>query len=49
MSGGYMGRILWIDLSSSKVTEEVLDETRCRDFLGGYGLGARILFTHQKG
>ncbi|NIS70604.1 MAG: aldehyde ferredoxin oxidoreductase, partial [Proteobacteria bacterium] len=49
MSGGYMGKILSIDLSSCKVTEEVLDETRCRDFLGGYGLGARILFTHQKG
>jgi aldehyde:ferredoxin oxidoreductase len=48
MSGGYVGKILWVDLSESKVWQEDLDETISRNFLGGYGLGARMIFTHQK-
>lgn len=48
MPNGYMGRILWVDLTSSKISEEALDERIYHDFWGGYGLGARILFTRQK-
>ena len=48
MAHGFMGKILWVDLSKNKIKEEVLDEKICRDFLGGYGLGARILFDRQK-
>jgi aldehyde:ferredoxin oxidoreductase len=48
MAHGFMGKILWVDLKSKKITEEPLDEKMGRDFLGGYGLGARILFSRQK-
>ena len=45
---GYMGKTLWVDLSKNKLTEEILDEKLCRDYIGGYGLGARILFSRMK-
>ena len=48
MLNGYMGKILWVDLTNGKTTEEVLDEKLAHDYLGGYGLGARILFSRQK-
>jgi len=48
MAHGYMGKILWVDLSKGLITEEQLDEKVARDYLGGYGLGARILFDNQK-
>ncbi|MBI4294956.1 MAG: aldehyde ferredoxin oxidoreductase family protein [Chloroflexi bacterium] len=48
MANGYMGRMLWVNLSTHQVTEEALDEKLCRDFMGGYGLGGRILFSRQK-
>jgi aldehyde:ferredoxin oxidoreductase len=43
-----MGKILWVDLTKKQIKEEPLDEKMGRDFLGGYGLGARILFNKQK-
>ena len=49
MAGGYMGKILCVDLSLKEVKEEALDEKVCRNFIGGYGLGAGILFSRQKG
>ena len=49
MAKGYMGKILWVNLSNSEIREESLGEEVCRDFIGGYGLGARMLFTHQRG
>jgi aldehyde:ferredoxin oxidoreductase len=48
MAHGFMGKILWVDLSKKRIKEEPLDEKMGRDFLGGYGLGARILFSRQK-
>ena len=48
MAHGFMGKILWVDLSKQKLEEETLDEKMGRDFLGGYGMGARILFSRQK-
>jgi len=48
MARGYMGKILTVDLSKKKLKDEVLDEKLCREFIGGYGLGARILFNRQK-
>jgi aldehyde:ferredoxin oxidoreductase len=42
-----MGRILNVDLSSGQIEEEPLDETLCRDFLGGYGIGAKILYDRM--
>jgi aldehyde:ferredoxin oxidoreductase len=37
-----------VDLSKKELKDEALDEKMGRDFLGGYGLGARILFSRQK-
>jgi aldehyde:ferredoxin oxidoreductase len=48
MARGYMGRILFVDLSRNKLSDESLDEKLCRQFIGGYGIGARILFSRQK-
>jgi len=42
--GGYMGKILFVDLSSESFRVESPDEDLYRDFLGGYGIGARILY-----
>jgi aldehyde:ferredoxin oxidoreductase len=48
MGHGFMGKILWVDLAKQQIKDEPLDEKTMRDFLGGYGLGARILFSRQK-
>ena len=48
MARGYMGKMLWVDLSNKEVWDEVLDEELGRQYLGGYGLGARILFDRQR-
>ncbi|HEX7513840.1 MAG TPA: aldehyde ferredoxin oxidoreductase N-terminal domain-containing protein, partial [Candidatus Methylomirabilis sp.] len=40
---GYAGRLLRVDLSSGKTWTEPLDRARARRYLGGRGLGARIL------
>ncbi|UCB43734.1 MAG: hypothetical protein JSV77_03555, partial [Dehalococcoidales bacterium] len=48
MAGGYMGKILFVDLSTGELKDEVLGEKLCRDFIGGYGIGARILYNRQK-
>ncbi len=47
MARGYMGKMLMVDLSRNKLTDEALDEKLCRDFIGGYGIGARIVFSRQ--
>jgi aldehyde:ferredoxin oxidoreductase len=48
MAGGYIGKILFVDLSEGELKDEVLEEKLCRDFIGGYGIGARILYSRQK-
>ena len=49
MPKGYTGKILFVNLSTGEIKEEVPDESLYRDYIGGYGLGARILYTKQKG
>ncbi|MCU0561291.1 MAG: aldehyde ferredoxin oxidoreductase family protein [Desulfobacterales bacterium] len=44
MANGFMGKLLNVDLAGGRLTEEPLDETLCRDYVGGYGLGARLLY-----
>ena len=44
MNRGYMDKILNVDLTTGSLQDEALDEKQCRDFIGGYGLGARWLF-----
>jgi len=48
MSGGYVGKIAFVDLDSGAIREEPLDEKMCREYIGGYGIGARILYSRQK-
>jgi aldehyde:ferredoxin oxidoreductase len=43
-----MGKILFVDLSTQELQQETLDEKMCRDFIGGYGIGARMLYSRQK-
>ena len=47
MAGGYMGKLLWVDLTQGKTWDEPLDTQDCKDYLGGYGLGAKIIFERQ--
>lgn len=47
MLGGYMGRILWVDLSTRAIWDELLDERLARDYVGGYGLAARITYDRM--
>lgn len=49
MLGGYMGKVLFVDLSKGETKEETPDEKLYRDFVGGYGLGARIIYGRQGG
>jgi aldehyde:ferredoxin oxidoreductase len=44
MEFGYMGKLLWVDLTTGKIEEQALESKFCRDYIGGYGMGARILF-----
>ena len=47
MSGAYMGKMLFVDLSKGELKDETLEERIYHDFLGGYGIGARMLFDRQ--
>ncbi|MBM4428951.1 MAG: aldehyde ferredoxin oxidoreductase family protein [Chloroflexi bacterium] len=44
MARGYMGKLLDVNLTTGKLKDEPLDEKMCRDYIGGYGLGARLLY-----
>ncbi|MBM3166698.1 MAG: aldehyde ferredoxin oxidoreductase family protein [Chloroflexi bacterium] len=41
---GFMGKILRVDLSNSKIAEEPLKEQDCKMFLGGSGLATKYLW-----
>jgi aldehyde:ferredoxin oxidoreductase len=45
---GFTGKILRVDLSSSTCVTKDLDEKIARDYLGGRGLGTRILYDEQQ-
>ena len=47
--GGYMGKLLWVDLSTGKIEIEQPDDSLYRDFIGGYGIGSRLLYSRMKG
>lgn len=44
MANGYMGKVLNVNLTDGNITEESLGEDLCRDYIGGYGIGARLLY-----
>jgi aldehyde:ferredoxin oxidoreductase len=49
MAGGYTGKILVVNLSSGSIEVESPEDDLYRNFIGGYGVGARFLYSRQKG
>jgi len=45
---GYLGKMLFVNLTERKIHEEDLSEDLGKGFIGGYGIGARILFERMK-
>ncbi len=43
-AGGYLGKILWINLNRKTTSSENLFPEDAQKFIGGYGLGAKILY-----
>jgi len=48
MAGGYMGKLLFVNLTTGDIREEAPDVSLYRDYIGGYGIGAKILYDRQK-
>ena len=44
MALGYWNKILRIDLTDGKITKEEIDDDTCKLFVGGAGIGAKILW-----
>ena len=42
--GGYIGQLLRVNLTDGKIEKEPLNKEWARDFVGGVGLSARILY-----
>ncbi len=45
---GYIGRMLFVNLSEGKTRSEELSEELARAFIGGYGIGARVIYERMK-
>ncbi len=45
---GYMGKLLFVDLTSGRMHEEELSEETARRFVGGYGIGGKIIMERMK-
>ena len=48
MPKGYLGKLLWVDLSSGKISSTALDEATARNYLAGSGLGAKLIHDRLK-
>jgi len=46
MAGGYLHSLAFIDLTSRKVEKRSFDDHFARQYLGGYGFGAKLLYDH---
>ncbi len=44
--GGYSGKTCWVDLSRRKVYIEKVKPSILKLYIGGYGVGAKILYDH---
>lgn len=42
--GGYMGKILRVELTRGRISEEELKEDLVKKYIGGYGTATRILY-----
>ncbi|MBU4053403.1 MAG: aldehyde ferredoxin oxidoreductase family protein [Proteobacteria bacterium] len=48
MKGGYAGKMLFVDLSSRKIEEKKLTDDVAENFIGGYGIGGKVLYEMMK-
>ena len=48
MPNGYIGKILWVDLTTGTFKVEEPPEDIYRKYLGGYGLGAYYIYSRMK-
>jgi aldehyde:ferredoxin oxidoreductase len=48
MKGGYVGKLLFVNLTKGSLEEKPLSEELARNFMGGYGFGARLLYDMMK-
>jgi aldehyde:ferredoxin oxidoreductase len=48
MKGGYVGKLLFVDLTKGTLETKALSEELARNFIGGYGIGARLLYDRMK-
>ncbi len=44
MLGGYMGKVVRVDLTTKEISYQTFEEKILRQYLGGSGLGAKILY-----
>ena len=47
MPTGYAGKLLFVNLSTEEIQEEELSQELTEQFLGGYGIGAKILYDRM--
>jgi aldehyde:ferredoxin oxidoreductase len=45
---GYMGKLLLVDLTNMSLREDELSEEMARRFIGGYGVGARVIMERMR-
>ncbi len=48
MGNGYFGKVLKVDLSSGNLEEKKVPDEVFKNFLGGYGLGAKLIYDWTK-
>lgn len=48
MADGFTGKILWADITRGRLDDETLDDDLKFNFLGGYGIGLRLIYSRQK-
>jgi len=48
MKGGYVGQMLFVDLTKGALKEQELSEEMAKNFIGGPSLGARVLYDMMK-
>ncbi len=47
MPNGYMGKILWVDLSDGSFKEVELPDEIYRQYIGGYGLATKLIYENM--
>ena len=45
---GYAGKLLRVDLTKEILTDEILDESTARKYIGGTGMGAKYLYEEVR-